>query len=122
MTLGIAACSNDVTSHAIVRPTVSTAHQAMRLLQGQPTDPQLRFVYGYWPGGPAGCDAPHPKPTAVGDRYGVLICDAKEPLSTAYFVETWSGTSREPDEDTDRRLALIATNTLVPPVKKFSRP
>lgn len=119
--LGAAACHDSVTSHALVKPTPATGEEVLHLLRGEPTDPDLRFVYGYWPGGATSCDVPHATPSDPHDRYGALVCKADKPLSVAYFVNSWHGTSRVPDDETNERLAYILTDTLVP-VRRFSRP
>jgi hypothetical protein len=115
--LGLAACTNEVTSHAVVRPTRNTGEQALHLLRGEETDPALRYVYGYIPGRNATCGDVHKTPSTKGDRYGVLVCEASMPWSVAYFVNASGGTTRAPDDAEDHRLALIATAALVPMVK-----
>lgn len=108
------ACGNQVASHALVRPTNDTGRQAMLLLHGQPSENPMRFVYGYWPVGPTTCASPRAKPSTNDDRYGVLICDSERPLSVAYFVNPLPGASQTPREGANRRLASIASSTLVP--------
>jgi hypothetical protein len=116
-TLALAACSNDVSSRALVRPTRDTGERAMQLLRGEETHPTLNFVYGYFAAGPTTCSDVHDAPVDGTDRYGVLVCEDNRPLSAASFVHSWRGTGRVPDGDTDHRLALIATGSLVPSTK-----
>ncbi|QWT21617.1 hypothetical protein KPL74_06320 [Bacillus sp. NP157] len=119
--LMLAACSNAVTSRANVRPTAQTGDRALRLLRGDNPDPGLRFVYGYFPRLHTECADVRETPSEPADRYGVLVCERDRALSVAYFIDSWDGTGRTPDDDTDRRLALIATDELVP-VEEISKP